>query len=44
MGAKYTYVVNLSERNLGTIPDNFLLILEFLSKLNVTEETKNLRN
>ena len=44
MGAKYTYVVNLSERNLGTIPNNFSVEFKFLSKLNVTKETKNLRN
>ena len=29
MGAKYTYVVNLSERNLRTIPNNFLLNFNF---------------
>ena len=44
MGAKYTYVVKLSERNLGTIPNNFSVEFKFLSKLNVTKETKNLRN
>ena len=44
MGANYTYVVNISERNLGAIPNNFSVEFKFLSKLNVTKETKNLRS